>query len=608
MPAWLDLIVKTSALVLVASVLAGLMRRASAASRHVVWTGTFAAVLILPIVRLAPPEVPVRVWPSIVSEASPRGSDPVAAGDRARAAAERTTVAQAASTPAPLHAPDESLRVRGAATIAARGVMAVWLIGVACFLTRIVIGSIGSRRWGRRAHRVIDCTLLTRLEQTARALRVRRPIRLLVSTEPWMPVTWGVIRPAILVPSAVVDAAGECPERLDAVLVHEVAHIARWDAVSQLIAQLAVAVWWFNPLVWLAARQARLERERACDDAVLARGSRASDYAGHLVALVRLLAPAPLTASDSLSMARASQLEKRVSSILDAGTNRRARSGASLLLTALLMAAMLPISAVRLAAGMPPVETSRDDAATPIVTTPLAPPTVELNAKRTPQPERPQQTQQTQQSPLTVAAALVWRDQRHAMFRQLLDRARRHLRDARVRVEIGTLALVEVAVPEQRLAELERVAAADGSRPLPASTADMPAVRLRFAAALAHLNFVETRFDVGMATTQDLDDAMGAAVGVLVDAPVSRLLAERSIISVERGTTGTGDADVIFAIRQASTIAPDKARADALLALAARHAFSPEMVALYVAAANGINSAAERDRVFAQPILVKGSR
>jgi len=66
------------------------------------------------------------------------------------------------------------------------------------------------------------------------------------------------------------------------------------------------------------------------------------------------------------------------------------------------------------------------------------------------------------------------------------------------------------------------------------------------------------------------------------------------------------DADLMAALRRAATITPDRARTDALLALSARHALSPEMVTLYVAAANGLSSDAERARVFAQPIRLKG--
>src|SRR6185503_13599152 len=113
-------------------------------------------------------------------------------------------------------------------------------------------------------------------------LGVRQPVRLERSAQATMPLTWGAWRPILLLPA---EADNWSPARRRMVLLHELAHIRRWDWLTQMLAHAACAVYWFNPLVWLAARQMRIERERACDDLVLAAGAKASDYAEELLAL-----------------------------------------------------------------------------------------------------------------------------------------------------------------------------------------------------------------------------------------------------------------------------------------------------------------------------------
>jgi beta-lactamase regulating signal transducer with metallopeptidase domain len=83
-------------------------------------------------------------------------------------------------------------------------------------------------------------------------------------------VTIGILRPVILLPA---DAVSWPVERRALVLAHELAHVGRFDTLTQLMAQVAVALFWFDPLLWLAARRMGVEREFACDDAGLREGS-----------------------------------------------------------------------------------------------------------------------------------------------------------------------------------------------------------------------------------------------------------------------------------------------------------------------------------------------
>jgi beta-lactamase regulating signal transducer with metallopeptidase domain len=115
---------------------------------------------------------------------------------------------------------------------------------------------------------------------------LKRPIALLQSDHPSLLVTWGIARPKVILP---VSAQAWPDDRIRVVLTHELAHISRGDWLVQVSAELLRAIYWFNPLLWIACRRLRLESEHACDDEVMRRGVGGPDYAGHLVELARAL-------------------------------------------------------------------------------------------------------------------------------------------------------------------------------------------------------------------------------------------------------------------------------------------------------------------------------
>src|SRR3546814_18073522 len=97
----------------------------------------------------------------------------------------------------------------------------------------------------------------------------------LVSTELRSLISWGVLRPTIGLSPKAVAAASEA----EAIIAHELAHVARLDWAKLLGARVACAVFWFNPLVWMLARDTLQLREEAADDAVLMADLDSPDYA-----------------------------------------------------------------------------------------------------------------------------------------------------------------------------------------------------------------------------------------------------------------------------------------------------------------------------------------
>lgn len=185
-------------------------------------------------------------------------------------------------------------------------------------LFSIVVARLRLRRLSRHAHAPHDAEWLLLLQRLCEELHIRRSVILLQSADNVMPATWGWWRPVILLPA---EADRWSRERRRLVLQHELAHVKRWDCLTQMITRVVCGFYWFNPLVWLAAQRMRAERERACDDLVLTSGWKASDYASHLVEIASMFQRVPQVAA--IAMARSPQLGKRVQAIVDAKRNRR---------------------------------------------------------------------------------------------------------------------------------------------------------------------------------------------------------------------------------------------------------------------------------------------
>jgi beta-lactamase regulating signal transducer with metallopeptidase domain len=224
----------------------------------------------------------------------------------------------------------------------------------------------------------------------SREYGLRRPVALLESRNPSILVTFGGLRPKIILPAG----ASEWPEaRARIVLRHELAHVRRGDWMVQMIAQTVRAVYWFNPLVWVVCRRLRLESECACDDAVLARDIDGAEYAGHLLELARALNLRGHSWSAALSMARLSTIERRFSAMLNPAANRQPVSRSTRYCSALAgFCVALSLSVVNSSAapgGSPAVPLP---AAVESVQAPASPPPVKAEPPARP-PTRPVQAE-----------------------------------------------------------------------------------------------------------------------------------------------------------------------------------------------------------------------
>jgi hypothetical protein len=211
----------------------------------------------------------------------------------------------------------------------------------------LLAGFIATRLLTRRAVEFTEPALTEMFSSLLIEINLKSKVRLLRSERTSMPVVCGILRPAVMLPA---EADAWSAERRRMVLLHELTHVTRRDCLTQMMAQMACAFYWFNPFIWFAARRLRVEREQACDDYVLSIGTKPSDYASHLLDIARTAHERPVfdwSQTTSVAMARRSQLEGRLLAILSKENKRGAVSRVALTgLVALTCLLLLSLAAV----------------------------------------------------------------------------------------------------------------------------------------------------------------------------------------------------------------------------------------------------------------------
>ena len=331
----IDVAIKGTAICAVAAVAAFFLRRSSAFVRSVVWVCAIVALMLLPAFSLQSP-----VWnlPLIPDIASMGGGSYEPGSDKNGGDAPVTPLA------AKVDAPTSAGSV-GSATPAglpwyAWGILA-WVAGAILCLAWYLISQLGVRSLVRQA-RPADDEWTRLLGSVSNELDVRRSVRLLESDRLKAAITYGILDPVIVVPA---DCEEWPANRRRLVLSHELAHVKRWDALSEAFALFTTMLYWFNPLVWFAVRRMRIERETDCDNAVLQTGAKPSDYAELLMNIAADLSASPRPVWQLSTISQSSNVKDRLMDILNSKVNRKSGSRRSAILTGILaLTLVLPIS------------------------------------------------------------------------------------------------------------------------------------------------------------------------------------------------------------------------------------------------------------------------
>lgn len=216
---------------------------------------------------------------------------------------------------------------------------AVWVCGFFLMLLR------WARQW-RSAHRIVSdgeplCQgpEIDALRSGESEARIRRPIPVVVTSEAVEPGVFGIVRPVLMWPNGLSEQLEDV--HIGAIVAHELEHVRRLDNLTSALHRIVQALFWFHPLVyWVGARMSE-ERERACDESVIARRTHPETYAESILKVCAFCLESPLPCVAGVS---GSDLKKRVLRITkDRSGLKFTLGGRVLLASAALLAISLPI-------------------------------------------------------------------------------------------------------------------------------------------------------------------------------------------------------------------------------------------------------------------------
>ncbi len=313
-PVWYDILhatLRTSLLFAIALLVTRYWRQSSAAQRHLVLSVTFLAALLVPIVQVVTPDWNVPMLPaSAITERSSQANIPVAISTTAAIPG----ISPSMSSPG---AAQDGVVNHSQSLWTAVGTI-IWMLGVLAILA-------GLYRSHRYVRKVIQATapvthvkVLDMVERVKQKIDYTRSISVRYHSIN-IPIAYGRKAPVILLP---LDAESWDRDRLHDVLVHECAHLKRGDSVVQQMVAFACALYWFNPLVWIAARQLRNEREQACDNYVIAFGRRPTDYATLLLDFTSQLSLTRGVVAPMLAFTNSKTIYRRLHAIIDPNRKR----------------------------------------------------------------------------------------------------------------------------------------------------------------------------------------------------------------------------------------------------------------------------------------------
>lgn len=331
--------VKAAVVLALAWMVCRIFRRRSAAVHHGIWTIAVAVSLLMPLAVGFAPHVTIAVLPERWVAGVETNETPVIISETAPDSTVSTTVDSTRSLQVPQVnlLPESNSQAAGSLSALpsalpvasgedrsvsiSRFLVSLWLVGVGVVGTPFFLMLLVQWLRNRRLGPIQDESWNAHVAAAARRLRLGRTVRTFESAGRTVPAVYGIFRSYVVVPDNWRDWSDE---QRTCILLHELAHVKRFDVATQFLGRLMAIFYWFNPLAWYALGQLRTERELACDDCVLMSGERASLYAEELLRTLRQYRTKRFALG--VAMASSARLDQRILAILDRSRCRLPRT------------------------------------------------------------------------------------------------------------------------------------------------------------------------------------------------------------------------------------------------------------------------------------------
>ncbi|MGD8780437.1 MAG: M56 family metallopeptidase [Ignavibacteria bacterium] len=364
----LNLLFKSAIVLTIAEVTVTLMKRNSASLRHWIWSISLFSLLILPVIICLLPAktLPVLTDASIyqnkkiylgeavkVNPVDKSPSSALAKKDKIIVGNEfKENYDRSPKVTLTKNVSNATYGIQRTTNIAWELILYVlWLLGVMVGIALLTFNFLKIKLLLKNGKCINNIKWDECLYKKCKQLKINKRIKLIIHPAVSVPAVFGFRKPVLFVPEKSVDWSYN---KINIVILHELAHLKRFDFISNILVQLTCIIYWMNPLVWFAARKFYLEQEQCCDDIVISKGIEHCDYAELLLEVAGAISRKISLRNFALSMARKSGLKLRIKHILSTTIPRSlCRSRFITISSILLLVIIVPLSIIKLQGRTP---------------------------------------------------------------------------------------------------------------------------------------------------------------------------------------------------------------------------------------------------------------